>query len=178
MVPAEPVVKEVELRPPVLAHLEHQGYRAWADPDGRDYFDIAALRDREVGLVELKVASARAVFVQALRRRAWAGWVAVALPSRRAARRLVWAPQPERARRVGVWVVERGKVDEMRAAAPLCAPGERDPFLESRERLRGLLTAMARGEVPDGVRWGFAGSPRLAGAHRRSTADWRLEEFP
>jgi hypothetical protein len=60
----------------------------------------------------------------------------------------------------------------------LYAPGEPDPFAESRERLRSLLTLMARGEVPEGIDWGFAGSPRLAGDHRRSTADWRLEEFP
>ncbi len=171
-------MKEEELRAPVLAHLEAQGYRAWADPDGHDYFDIAAVRGEEIGLVELKVASARRVFIQALRRRAWADWVAVALPSARAARRLVAAPQPDLARRVGVWVVEQGRVRELRPAAALYGEGEPDPFVESRERLRSLLTSMARGEMPAGIGWGFVGAPRLAGAHRRSTADWRLEEFP
>ena len=170
-------MKEAELRAPVLAHLRARGYRAWAAPDGHDYFDIAAVRGVEVGLVELKVAAAKAVFRQALRRRAWADWVAVAVPGLRSAQRLASVTTPEVAGRVGVWHVRAGAVDELRAARPLREAGEEDPFAESRERLRALLLLLERGEVPEGTDWGFLGSPRLAGGHRRSTIDYRLDEF-
>lgn len=170
-------MREAELRGPVLAHLRALGYTAWAAPDGHDYFDIAAVRAEEVGLVELKVAASRAVFAQALRRRAWADWVAVAVPGIRSARRLATITTPAIAARVGVWRVRPTGVDELRAARPLRAAGEEDPFAASRSRLRELLNAIGRGDVPEGIDWGFLGAPRLAGAHRRSTADYRLEEF-
>ena len=170
-------MKEAELRPPVLAHLERQGYRAWAAPDGHDYFDIAAVRGDEVGLVELKIADAKAVFGQALRRRAWADWVAVALPGLRSARRLAAIRTPERADRVGVWLVRSDRVEELRPARPLYGPGEPDPFAPSRGRLRTLLQAIERGEVSEEFGWGFVGSPPIADGRRRSTATWRLDEF-
>ncbi len=168
---------EADLRAPVLAHLRARGYLAWADPDGRDYFDIAAIRGEEVGLVELKLADARAVLGQALRRRAWADWVAVAVPGVRAARRLADVREPEVAARVGVWRVADDRVEEIRPAQPLRGEGEPDPFAASRERLRKLLAALARGEVPEGVGWGLSGAPRLVGPGRRSTSDLRLDEF-
>ncbi|MCI4355433.1 MAG: hypothetical protein L3K06_08740, partial [Thermoplasmata archaeon] len=106
MVPAKPRLRESELRAPVVAHLTAEGFRTWVAPDGRDYFDIVALRGEEIGLVELKVSAARQVFGQALRRRAWADWVAVAIPGRKAAERLLARPGAERAGRIGVWLVE------------------------------------------------------------------------
>ena len=178
MVPAELAVNESELRPPVQAHLAAQGYRTWITPDGRDYFDVVALRGEEIGLVELKVSAARQVFVQALRRRAWADWVAVAIPGRRAARRLLARPVADRARRVGIWVVEGGRVDELRPARPMYAPDEAAPFESARQQFRELLRSLESGALPEGIGWGVLGSPRLPGAHRRSTRDWRLEEFP
>jgi hypothetical protein len=171
-------VRESELRAPVRAHLEAQGYRTWAAPDGRDYFDLVALRGEEIGLVELKVSAARQVFGQALRRRAWADWVAVAIPGRRAAEHLVARTVADRAERVGIWVVEGGGVTEIRAARPMYAPGEATPFEEARAQFRGILRVLESGELPDGIDWGIFGAPRLPGAHRRSTKDWRLEEFP
>jgi hypothetical protein len=171
-------VRESELRAPVRAHLEAQGFRTWVAPDGRDYFDLVALRGEEIGLVELKVSAARQVFGQALRRRAWADWVAVAIPGRKAAERLVARPTAERAERVGIWVVEAGRVVELRAAQRLYAEGEATPFEEAHAEFRGVLRLLESGELPDGIDWGIFGSPRLAGAHRRSTRDWRLEEFP
>ena len=177
MVPPKPRLRESELRAPVLAHLEGLGYTAWAAPDGRDYFDVVALRGEEIGLVELKVSAARQVFVQALRRRAWADWVAVAIPGRRAAERLRDRPSAERAERVGIWLVESGRVREIRPARPLYAPGEAQPFAETREEFLAVLRSLASGEIPAGMDWGIFGAPRLAGAHRRSTRDWRLEEF-
>jgi hypothetical protein len=171
-------MKEGELRAPVRAHLEARGYRTWAAPDGRDYFDLVALKGDEIGLVELKVSAARQVFGQAVRRRAWADWVAVALPGRRAARRLAERPGADRTERVGIWVVDGDRVDELRAARPLYGPGETNPFAEARAQFRGILGLLESGELSDGIDWGIFGSPRLAGAHRRSTRDWRLEEFP
>ncbi|MCI4360933.1 MAG: hypothetical protein L3J91_04455 [Thermoplasmata archaeon] len=171
-------MKEHDLRAPVRAHLEAQGYRVWAAPDGRDYFDMVALRGEEIGLVELKVSAARQVFGQALRRRAWADWVAVAIPGRRAAERLLARPSADRAERVGIWLVEGSGLRELRAARPLYGPGEPTPFEGAREQLLAVLRALESGEIPDGVDWGLFGAPRLPGAHRRSTRDWRLEEFP
>jgi len=172
-------VKEAELRAPIIAHLAARGYEAWAAPDGRDYFDIVALRETEVGLVELKVAGATRVFGQALRRRAWADWVAVALPSRRAAERLVAQRVAYRAQRVGIWVVTpEGGVEELRPAEPFVGPDEDDPFREARDRFRELVRAHQAGQVPTGMDWGVMGAPRLPGPGRRSTRDWRLEEFP
>lgn len=170
-------MREASLRAPVLAHLRSQGYAAWADPDGRDYFDVAAVRGEEVGLVELKVADSKAVFAQALRRRAWADWVAVAVPGIRSARRLAGVVDPPLAARVGVWRAGPAGVEVLRPARALKEPGEEDPFDDSRARLRALLTAMERGEVPEGIGWGIFGAPRLASGGRRSTADYRLEEF-
>jgi hypothetical protein len=171
-------VKEAELRAPVRAHLEGLGYRTWIAPDGRDYFDVVALREEEIGLVELKVSAARQVFGQALRRRAWADWVAVAIPGRTAAERLAARPGADRAERVGIWVVEGDRVSEIRPARPMYARGEATPFEEARAQFRGILKLLESGELPDGIDWGIFGAPRLAGAHRRSTKDWRLEEFP
>lgn len=172
-------MKESELRTPVLAHLRADGYRAWAAPDGRDYFDIVAIRGETVGLVELKVAAAAKVFAQALRRRAWTEWVAVALPSERAARRLLASPQAPLAERVGIWVVrDDGTVDELRRAGSMRPDGDDDPFSEARARFRETIRSLADGEIPEGVDWGIFGSPRLPGPRRRSTRDWRLEEFP
>ncbi len=171
-------MKEIELRAPVRAHLEAQGYRTWADPDGHDYFDIVALRGEELGLVELKVSAARQVFGQALRRRAWADWVAVAIPGRRAAARLIERAGAERSERIGVWVVADGRVEELRPARALYRPDEEAPFERARAALRTMLRALESGAIPEGSDWGIFGSPRLPGAHRRSTRDWRLEEFP
>ncbi len=171
-------MRESELRAPVRAHLEAQGYRVWTAPDGRDYFDMVALRGEEIGLVELKVSAARQVFGQALRRRAWADWVAVAIPGRRAAERLIARPSADRAERVGIWVVEGERVRELRAARAMYGPGEATPFETARARFRDLLRALESGELPDGIDWGIFGSPRLPGRQRRSTRDWRLEEFP
>jgi len=171
-------MRESELRGPVCAHLESNGYRTWVAPDGRDYFDIVALRGEEIGLVELKVSAARQVFGQALRRRAWADWVAVAIPGRRAAERLVARAGSDRAGRVGVWVVGKDGVTELRPALRMYADGEATPFEEARAEFRERLRILETGELPEGIDWGIFGAPRLAGPHRRSTKDWRLEEFP
>ena len=171
-------MKESDLRAPVVAHLTAAGFRTWVAPDGRDYFDIVALRGEEIGLVELKVSAARQVFGQALRRRAWADWVAVAIPGRKAAERLLARPGAERASRVGIWLVEPAGVRELRPARPLYRPEEAAPFAEAKAQLRALLDQLETGAIPAGTDWGIFGSPRLPGERRRSTRDWRLEEFP
>ncbi len=170
-------MREAELRAPVLAHLAARGDRAWASPDGHDYFDIVAVGPSGIGLVELKVAAAGKVFAQALRRRAYADWVAVAIPSERAARRLLGLPQAPLARRVGVWAVRPdGTVHELRAAEPIVP--EDDPFAPARARFRELVEALLDGGLPEGVDWSGTRGPGLPGPGRRSTRDWRLEEFP
>lgn len=170
-------MRESDLRGPVTAHLAARGYRTWAAPDGSDYFDLVARRGDEVGLVELKLADWRKVFAQALRRRAWADWVAVALPRATLAGKILARPEAPRARRVGVWVVSGGAVRELRAAEPLVGPGEADPFAESRTRFRGFLDALEAGGLPPNAHWEVPGRPTVGGA-RRTTRDWRLEEFP
>ncbi len=136
-----------------------------------------ARRGPEIGLVELKLSDWRKVFAQAVRRRAWADWVAVALPRESLARRLLDRPEAPRAQRVGVWVVEDGAVRELRPARPLVAAGEADPFAESRARLAARLDELEAGALPAGARWLVPGRPSVGGS-RRTTRDWRLEEFP
>ncbi len=59
--------REVDLVPPVRAFLEARGYRVQDDPDRTGFFDIAAVRGDEIGLVELKLHASGAVFQQ--------GWI-------------------------------------------------------------------------------------------------------
>lgn len=113
---------ERELAPPVSTHLESEGYRVWVDPDGTDYFDIIARRGPTIGLVELKLDDGRTVLRQALRRRGWADWVAVAVPDERLARRIAERPVAERGHRVGVWWVEPDRVQILRPG-----PADRRP---------------------------------------------------
>jgi len=167
-------VRERDLAPAVRAHLEALGYRVWIDPDGTDYFDVVARRGGEVGLVELKVADGRTVLRQALRRRGWADWVAVAVPSEPLARRIAGRPVAERGARVGVWAVVDGRVAVVRAATPLVRPGEPDPFAPLRTTLRERLDA---GALPEGVAWHLLEGSRRELPGGRSTRDWRLEEF-
>lgn len=170
-------MRESELAPPVRAHLEALGYTVWVDPDGSDYLDLVARRGGEVGLVELKVADWKKVVAQALRRRGWGDWVAVALPSPGLARKAVERPATPRGRRVGVWLVRDGRVEVLRPAEPLVAPGESPPFPEMRAALLELTDRLLAGELPEGVGWGLAGAARTADGRLRTTRDWRLPEF-
>ena len=171
-----PRPSEASLVELAAAHLRAQGYRTYVDPDGGSYFDLAAARDEEVGLVEGKVGRPREVLVQALKRRAWADWVAVVVESRRAAEALVARTTERRAEGVGVWAVDEGVLVELRAARPRRSSTEDDPFAPLRARLRDALRAIDRGEVPAGVGW--AGVPRAvrAASSGRSFAEWRLDE--
>jgi hypothetical protein len=172
-------VLEAELASPVRRHLERAGYRVWVDPDGSGYFDVVARRGTEVGLVELKIADWRRVFEQALRRRGWADWVAVALPRASLAARLVQRPGAPRAARVGIWVVGDAEIRVLREARPLVGDGETDPFPLLKAQLAESLDLLDRGDLGPGVRWGFAVAPspsRRAG-RRGATREWRLEEF-
>jgi hypothetical protein len=170
---------EAELAPAVRTHLEARGYRVWVDPDGSGYFDVVARRGTEVGLVELKIADWRRVFEQALRRRGWADWVAVALPRRSLAERLSARPSAPRALRVGVWVVAGDTVSVLRDARSLVSEGETDPFVALKGQLVEALDLLEGGALAPGIRWGFAVAPspsRRAG-RRGATREWRLEEF-
>jgi hypothetical protein len=169
--------RESELAPPVVAHLEAQGYRVWVDPDGTDYFDVVARRGSTIGLVELKLADGRTVLRQALRRRAWGDWVALAVPGEGLARRIAASPVAERGHRVGVWWIEDGAVRELRAARPLVGPGESDPFAATRAALAERLDLLDRGALLPGVRWGLLTASRLQLPGGRTSRDWRLDEF-
>jgi len=170
--------RENELAPPVVRHLAQRGYRVWVDPDGSDYLDIVARRGAEIGLVELKLTAWRKVLAQGIRRRGWADWIAVVLPRRTLTDRLVAAPQAVRAERLGVWLVnDDDRVEEIRPARPLWGPGEARPFPELRARIDLLLDALETGRVVPGVRWNLPGSNGGLPGGRRSTRDWRLEEF-
>jgi len=167
-------VLETELVPPVRRFLEARGYRVWPDPDGRNYFDIVARRGNEIGLVELKVADGRKVFAQALRRRGYGDWVAVLVPTVRRARQIRNDRATSLSRRVGVWGIAFGDVQEVRPASPLWVGPEANPFPEQRSLLETLLDHLEAGELPGSVDWS-GGFGRVPG--RRSTKDFRLEEF-
>lgn len=167
---------EGELLEAVADELRLQGYRAYLDPDGASYFDLVVRRGSVVGLVEGKVGNPRRVLVQALRRRAWADWVAVVVDSARAAERLVARTEGARAATVGIWVAADGRARELRAAAHRQDDGAGDPFARHRARLRDALDAIDRGESPPGVGW--SGVPREVrrASGGRAFAEWRLDE--
>ena len=156
--------------------LEGRGYWTRIDPDGTDYFDLVARRGEEVGLVEAKVADSRAVFTQALVRRAWGDWVAVVVASRRSAETLVRRSQGSRSEPVGVWWCDGGAVEVLREARTWTAAGGDDPFAPLRARFRGVLDALDRGDLPEGLSW--SGVPRTVrrASGGRSFREWRLDE--
>jgi hypothetical protein len=156
--------------------LADRGYRTRIDPDGTNYFDLVARRGDEVGLVEAKVANARVVFTQALVRRAWGDWVAVVLASRRSAVTLEARSRGSRSEPVGVWCCEGGAVEVLREARPWSIAGADDPYAPLRARFRGVLDALDRGDVPEGLSW--SGVPRTVRrvSGGRSFREWRLDE--
>ncbi|MGI0071769.1 MAG: hypothetical protein ACRECT_06870 [Thermoplasmata archaeon] len=167
---------ETEIVEAARTHLEAAGYRVWVDPDGGSYFDLVARRGEEVGLVEAKVAGAREVLQQALRRRAWGNWVAVALASDPSARALADRTRGTRAEPVGVWSVREGRVSVVRAARAWPVEKDADPFAAHRARFHRLLDALESGELPASVRWeGVVREVRRASGGR-GFAEWRLDE--
>ncbi len=167
---------ETEVVRIAAVHLERQGYRVRVDPDGHDYFDLVARRGQEVGLVEAKRADARAVLVQALKRRGWGDWTAVVLASPRAAERLVDRTEGTRAGPVGVWCISGGIVRILRPARTWAVAGGPDPYAELRARFRRLLDALDSGALPSGVPWeGVMREVRRASGGR-SFSEWRLDE--
>ncbi|MCI4373530.1 MAG: hypothetical protein L3K02_07815 [Thermoplasmata archaeon] len=174
--PARPRPSERAVVEATARYLEGLGYRTRIDPDGTNYFDLVARRGDEVGLIEAKVSDARTVLTQALVRRGWGDWVAVVLASRRSAIALEARSRSTRAAPVGVWWWEGEAVTVVRAARPWVSPGEEDPYAPLRVRFRGVLDALDRGDVPEGLSW--SGVPRtvrrLSGG--RGFREWRLDE--
>jgi len=167
---------ERELVRTVAGYLAEQGYRVAVDPDGTDYFDLVARRGEEVGLVEVKVGDSKAVLAQALKRRGWGDWSAVALGSVRAAERLSNRTASTRAAPIGVWSVGPEAVRVHRPARRWVRPGEEDPFAPLRARFRRWLELLETGELPSSVRWdGVPGAVRRASGGR-GFAEWRLDE--
>lgn len=170
-------MRETELVPPVRAYLDGLGYRVYVNPDGADFFDIVVRRGTEVGLVELKVADWRKVIHQALRRRGWGDWVAVVVPRSSLAAKILDRPEAPRATRVGVWCLVDGAVRVVRPARPLVESGEVDPFPEPKAWLVERLDLTDAAGGPGSLSWSVPDAGRVAG-RRRSSRDWRLEEFP
>jgi hypothetical protein len=171
-----PRPSEGDLVRAVALHLEGQGYRVRIDPDGTDYFDLVARRGNEVGLVEAKVVGSRAVLAQALKRRGWGDWTAVALGSAIAAERLARRTTATRAEPVGVWSVAGSSVRVHRPARAWADAGGADPFRPLRDRFRRLLDAIDAGELPEAARWD--GVPRAVrrASGGRGFSEWRLDE--
>ncbi len=170
-----PPPSEAALAGPVAAHLARSGYAVWVDPDGTGYFDIVAERDHEIGLVELKLRDWRTLVRQAVARRGYGDWIAVALPHRGAAERFAARTRAPPAGGIGVLLVDGEAVEELRP--PVRWPeSTRARFPGHRASLEALLEA-ARSGVPEGTRW--TGFPARSGRHRgaRATTEWRLEEF-
>lgn len=169
-------VSEREVVRTTARYLEGRGYRVYPNLDANDYFDLVVRRGGEVGLVEAKVSGSRAVLVQALRRRAWGDWVAVVLPSEKAAERLAARTDGTRASPVGVWATVGETVRVVRAAAAWVTPGDDDPFADLKERFRSVLDRIDSGELPADLRWGgVVGAVRRASGGR-GFREWRLDE--
>jgi hypothetical protein len=162
---------------PVQRYLESLGYRVFVNPDGADYFDVVARRGVEVGLVELKVADWKTVVTQALRRRGWGDWVAVVLPRRSLAAKALARRTAPRGVRVGIWYLADDRIEILRPAERLVLPGEVDPFPDPKRWLLERLEMMDQHAVAEPVTWSVPDAGRV-GERRRSSRDWRLEEFP
>jgi hypothetical protein len=174
---ARPRRSEAELVARIAAHLAERGYRVYVDPDRRNYFDLVARRGDEVGLVEAKTSDARTVLRQALVRRAWGDWCAVAVGGERAARRLADRTRATRAEPVGIWAVLPDRVAEIRPPRPWSGSTDPAPYRALRDRFRSILDAVDRGELPVGLVWdGVPGAVRRASAGR-AFAEWRLDEI-
>jgi hypothetical protein len=174
--PARVRPSERQLVEATARHLEANGYRTRIDPDGTNYFDLVARRGDEVGLVEAKVSDARTVLTQALVRRVWGDWVAVVLASRRSATALEARSRSTRAAPVGIWWWDGTSVGVVRDARPWAVAGEDDPYAPLRARFRGVLDAIDRGDVPEGLEWsGVPGTVRRLSGGRRFR-EWRLDE--
>ncbi|MHB8352056.1 MAG: hypothetical protein ACYDFT_05115 [Thermoplasmata archaeon] len=172
--PGSPL-RESDLAPPVAAFLGRAGYEVLVDPDGTGYFDVAARRGSEIGLVELKLEDWRTLLRQAVARRGYADWVAVALPRRSTAERLAARAAAAPARSIGVYHVAGDSVEVLRPPVPW-PEATRRLFGEQRASLRALFEG-ARAGLPEGTRW--TGFPSRSGRYRgaRATTEWRLEEF-
>jgi hypothetical protein len=175
---ARPRPSEASLGPPVERYLSGLGYRVWIDPDGSGFLDMVAMKDEEVGLVELKVSDWKTVLVQAVRRRAWGDWVAVALPRWSLAQKVIERRSAGRAARVGVWWIDDGELRVLRPARVLYDPGEPDPFSVPRGHFRELLQHLAAGRIEPGYGWDLAVHAARATHRRRPALEWTLEEFP
>ena len=173
--PARPAT-EKELVRAVAAILERDGWRAYVDPDGTDYFDLVVRRAGVVGLVEAKLGRPRELLVQALRRRAWGDWVAVVVPSVRVAERLARSTDGRRAAPVGVWALEATALREIRPARSFVPSGDADPFAGHRARFRELLDRIDRGDLPEGIRWDGLGGEIRRSSGGRGFREWRLDE--
>lgn len=167
---------ERELVTALARLLGARGFRTYVNPDGTDYFDLVARRGDEVGLVEAKISDARTVLSQALRRRAWGDWTAVALPGRVAAQRLAERTRGSRAEAIGIWVVGAGELEEIRAARPWTVPGADDPYAGLRARFREILDALDGGRIPSTVPWSDVPGAVRRASHGRRFAEWRLDE--
>lgn len=173
--PTRRPLRESDLAAPVAAHLRRAGYEVLVDPDGTGYFDVVVWRGSEIGLVELKLEDWRTLVRQAVVRRAYADWVAVAVPRRRTAERIAARTAMPPSRPIGIYVVSGDTVELLRA--PIVWPeATRARFALHRASLQALLRG-ARAGLPEGTRW--SGFPSRSGPHRgaRATTEWRLEEF-
>jgi len=176
-VPVARRTPERELVEAVAAALRSEGYRTYVDPDGTDYFDLAARKGEEVGLVEGKVAAPSEVLLQALRRRPWADWVGVVVGSTRSARRLLERTSGRRSAVVGVWAYSRGELVALRPPAPVAPNGSADPFAPLRERFRRHLEDLDRGVLTSGIRWSSIPAEVWRASGGRGFREWRLEEL-
>lgn len=164
-----PPVPESMMATWVRAALEPLGFEVRVNPDGSDYFDLIAVRGEEIGLVELKVADWRTVIRQAVDRRDWADWVAVALPRASLAKKVEERTREGPGIRVGVWVATESSLTVLRPATAFGPTGdpERDHW---RHQLRTLL-AESRGDLrPGELRWSVGRTTPRRGA-------WRLDDF-
>ena len=157
--------------------LQGQGYRTRVDPDGSGYFDLVAWRADAVGLLEAKVGDTRTVLRQALVRRVWGDWTAVAVAGRTAATRLEQRTRSTRAAPIGVWAVHDGRVEILRPAGRWVVDGMPDPYAGLRRRFRALLQGGEEGSIPSGLAWdGVPGAVRRI-SHGRRFREWRLDEI-
>ncbi len=168
--------RERDLLRTVAREFEAQGYRTYLDPDGTDYFDLVVRRGEEVGLVEGKLRDGRRVLVQALERRAWGDWAAVAVASRRSAEAIVRRSEGTRASPVGVYFESDGALVRLREPRRWVERSGEDPFASLRARFRRLLEAVDRGEIPEGATWSDVQREVRRASGGRGFSEWRLDE--
>lgn len=157
---------EADLFEPVKTLLEADGWKVFRDPGGGDFFDIACYRgnglDAEVLLVELKLTDWFKLYQQAVVRRIYGDYVAVAMPKMKHLERI---KQADKKGNIGIILVADWGAEWKRKPSYLTKTHIRAK--KRRDRISATLQA-----VDQGLSWGKAEGPSATFMEQRTESLW------